>query len=457
MTMEKSQGQTRPDYPVDFPPAYSEAVKPDDIRRTTLFAHTESDVSRSQPNLAPTSSRSTSCLPSRSTSRTGQSLPSKPIVIPREYQRYTQISKELTFSPETTKTWRGAFASPYVRAYPPSLANLPSPISQHDFMTFIDGLNEAWSTAPAFLIGGLIGTAMSTVPLMSVSLAGTGVSTASGIAGAGVSYARTRTFIGKANAEMFLPRGLRVKVLKTEKMMKAVEMPQVSAGKPRLQLPPLERIADVDAAAAATRQNNESRGTEPIEQDPRMRRMAALEGYVEPLDFNVPTAVAPDNWYKKMGAAQARRVEAKQTKKIQKDRREDAKKGAEKAKDTEKEVRECDEEIAKIERKMDKERAKAEKELAKGKETYKVEKELAKELAKLEKDRQEEIAEKEKELRKADGRLAKKSSKGDKEQEKTMKIYWIVIMKEADAQATQAADLEEEDGSESDAAPSPMH
>lgn len=65
--------------------------------------------------------------------------------------------------------------------------------------------------------------------------------------------------------------------------------------------------------------------------DPKMRRMRALEGYVMPLSFDVPPAVSPDSLLHRMGHAQAVRLNQKQDKKAAKGRRKEKRKIAKRA------------------------------------------------------------------------------------------------------------------------------
>lgn len=93
--------------------------------------------------------------------------------------------------PQTSKNFRGAFFSPFVRAYVPELE--AHDISQSDFLTFIDGLNEAFIANPVFQGFGIAGTIMQQFyGVHPVQWAGMGVSVVSGMASAATSYARTR-------------------------------------------------------------------------------------------------------------------------------------------------------------------------------------------------------------------------------------------------------------------------
>jgi len=82
-----------------------------------------------------------------------------------------------------------------------------------------------------------------------------GLKTASGLVSAATSWTRARAYVKAANEEIFLPQGLRCKMLKTQKMMVAV-----GHGDMILQLPPLDRLDQRDVQIGG-------------KDDPRMRRV----------------------------------------------------------------------------------------------------------------------------------------------------------------------------------------
>lgn len=73
---------------------------------------------------------------------------------------------------------------------------------------------------------------------------------------AGTIWTRSRAFVKTANGELFVPKGLKRKVLKTEKMMVVV-----GHGEEALNLPPLGRLED---------------GASGENEEPRMRRARVL-------------------------------------------------------------------------------------------------------------------------------------------------------------------------------------
>ena len=348
-----------------------------------------------------------------------------PCVFPREYHRYIGFSIEKHVlrrdNLETTKSFRGTFFSPFVRAYVPDLENYG--ISRDAFLAFVDGLNEAFVANPAFQLTSTLGMIMSQCyGVDPVVWAGMGLQVASGVASGATSYFRTKEFVKAMNGDLFHPAGLHLNIMTTKKMMNKIGYPE-----DKLQLPPLESYDDLNTPTTMKpREAAKAAQFDSPEDDPRMRRMKALQGYVMPLDFDVPEAVAPESLLKKMGASQAKRLSKKQNKKMGKDRQEGYKKFLEKQREAEKKQREGDKEIAKIERKLAKEEAKL-----MGKEGKKREKaleEFQKEDAKLRREMEKAVAERDKEVAKEMKDAHKERSKVEKKEGKAAhKIRWIVI------------------------------
>lgn len=320
--------------------------------------------------------------------------------------------------PQMSKSFRGAFFSPFVRAYTSELAN--HGIDQETFLSFIDGLNERFVAHPVFQILGIAGGVMSTIyGVHPVQFAGIGLQVASGGASAATSYARTKAYVKEMNAELWHPAGLSCKILTTKKMM-----PQVGCPEEKIQLPPLNTWNDLNQQDSKDDHANLMMA-ELKPDDPRMRRIRALEGYIAPLDFDVPNAVAPETLLRRMGDSQARRLARKQCKKQSKDREDYFKAAAE----AEAVLKYGDKDLVKYEKKMAKLDLKAgsednvhkrEKLLRKHSETHsKLMKKAGKEKGK--KEYQEDVRKYQKE---ADKELAKLDKK---EQKVAQKIRWIVI------------------------------
>jgi hypothetical protein len=161
-------------------------------------------------------------------------------------------------------------------------------------------------------------------------------------------------------------------------------------------------------------------------EDPRMRRLNALHGYVAPLDFNVPAVVAPVNLVNKMAAWQAQKTAEKHEKKEIK-RREKA----------EAKSRHPDETATKGERRLERKLASVEKSLEKhggnpdGKRVRGAQERYEREQRKVE--------------RKA-GRKEGKSGKDERrEEKKANRIRWIVIT-QWEGEAEGDVDSDGEDG-----------
>lgn len=133
-----------------------------------------------------------------------------------------------------------------------------------------------------------------------VQFVGMGLQATSDLSSAATSYMRTKAYLKICNAELFHPTGLHAAVSTTKEMMAKIGHPEEI-----LRLPALETSDDLDL---------ETLSIEPTT-DPRVRRLNALKGYIAPLEFNVPAAVAPENLLAKMSAWQARRLTSKDNEK----------------------------------------------------------------------------------------------------------------------------------------------
>lgn len=148
-----------------------------------------------------------------------------------------------------------------------------------------------------------------------VQLAGIGLQVASTAASGATSYIRTRQYVKAINESYFHPAGLHLHVFGTKKMTAKVNYPQE-----KLELPPLDYNTDLPPPTDGMdrRDSRQQTAAQVMEQnDPRLRRIKALEGYVLPIDLNVPSPATPDNLLKKMSAAKAAKLERKQNRKMQ--------------------------------------------------------------------------------------------------------------------------------------------
>lgn len=246
--------------------------------------------------------------------------------------------------------------SPFARSYSPALGQLLNPIHQEEFLAFIDGLNRAFLSAPAFqamhIAGGMMLSAQGVIPVQAVgavfqigSIATTAV----------VSMMRVKKFLKKANAEMFGPRGLSCRIMSTKKMMQAVGASETNAkGKQvPLKLPALNDISDLHLyESMASQQTGLEDLTPSGAEDPRMRRLRALSAYVSPLTFDVPEDTRKRNWFVQKTEAPLKWLGNKQLHKIDKTREKTLAKREEKAPEVEAEVLKAQAGIESIELKL---------------------------------------------------------------------------------------------------------
>ena len=270
---------------------------------------------------------------------------------------------------------------------------------------------------------------------------------------AGVSVVRVRKYMKKANEETFKPRGLVVRIMSTRKMMGAVGGGMEGKGKGKLLLPPMEELKDLtptpqNAVILFQSENvgekTDDKVTVEVE-DPRMRRLKALEGLIAPLEFEkeaAPTRGAMD----KYGGAPLRWLNKKQDTNLQKAANKSMEHRRTHSGLVEDEFRDTEMQIFGIEERMREIRVSGEKELDGESEVgkrYEVESRMESELAELE-GRREELE------RGRDDRVKEVYKKGDKKLEKLAKkeekianrILWIVVARMDDGVATELVDVE---------------
>lgn len=235
---------------------------------------------------------------------------------------------------------------------------------------------------------------------------GAGLQFAAGLASAATSFVRTKAYVKERNADLFHPVGLHASVLGTGDMMAKVGHPER-----RLMLPPWETVGDLDWEMAGMEGGAAARRAERPWEDPKARRMRALEGFVAPLEFDVPEAASSSNFFDKMGAWQAKRA----AKKHEEEEQERLKKWRETEEGVHEEMRKAQEDLAKKQARLDRELAKQGKR-RKESEIRKAERDVAKEQRKVEK-----------KMREKTGEKADEHSKISKEEKNANKIRWVVI------------------------------
>lgn len=219
---------------------------------------------------------------------------------------------------ETTNLFFIKSFSPFTQGYAPTLSELPNPISESEFSKFIDGVNDAFLPTAVAQLSFVAGGILTNVPLLPVQGAGAVLQGVSLAASAGISSMRAKKYMTEANQKMFHPRNLEAKLMGTKKMMAAIGyIPTDANGK--LSLPPAleqndEGFYSADAAL------DESETTPSTAEDPRMRRLRALEGHVAPFHLAADQAVIPEQWFKKYSTAPTRWLNGRDIKKMTKAR-----------------------------------------------------------------------------------------------------------------------------------------
>jgi len=323
--------------------------------------------------------------------------------------------------------------SPFARAYAPILATLPNPISNPEFLTFIDGLNTAFLSSPIFQAAHVAGGALLGSQILPAQAVGGVFQVASVALSAGVSVVRVRSFMKKSNDKIFAPRGLVVKIMSTKNMMAATHCSNLD-GKGKLALPPLENLTDLTPQTGALVRHDGRTNTfaVPVE-DPRLRRLRALEGYIAPLEFET-VSKEPKGVYHKYGGAPLRWLNRKQDQKLAKAASKSTAKRIEKAPEAEAEVLRSEKAIEDLDAKIYAVHQEGQKELQAcigadaEQERSTIEARIDYETAMLE-------AKKLEEMERRDIEIAKIYKKGDKKLDKLAKkeekianrILWVVI------------------------------
>ncbi|KAJ5660114.1 hypothetical protein N7507_006565 [Penicillium longicatenatum] len=308
----------------------------------------------------------------------------------------------------------GSYMSPFVRVRVPELEQQTA-LTPSNLTTFIDGLNEAFLGNPALQATNAVGSIIGLVPLGTAQIVGAGLNAGAGLATAGVSIARTKSYMKTANETIFKPKGLHVQISKTDKMLSQIGMPNDGAVFARHQY---RRIMDA-----------------PADENPIAQRMSVLGDRVMRLSFEgVSAPVSPDNWMKKVGSFSAQRAEQKQLRKLGKKQakaerrccKSDRKKGK-----FERKQEEIEEEIDDLKGEIDDVMVQIQSLGPEQQGNEKMRRELKKDLRDLKKDlrdaeeKYEDLMEK---VDRRDRRDEKHSRRQMKEAQKVNKMLWIVIL-----------------------------
>lgn len=149
----------------------------------------------------------------------------------------------------------------------------------------------------------MAGSALMGTQILPVQVAGGAVQAVSALTSASISFVRVRKLMSEANTTIFGPRGLQAHIMSTKKMTAAIGYDAVDS-KGKLQLPPLQNMNGIvefgeDGASIDGQLRDQA-------EDPRMRRIHALDGYCSPLSFDVPEQPLPDNTLKRIATAPTR-------------------------------------------------------------------------------------------------------------------------------------------------------
>ncbi|PSK37991.1 hypothetical protein B9Z65_1182 [Elsinoe australis] len=286
-------------------------------------------------------------------------------------------------------------------------------IQQDEFLTFIDGFNEAFVAHPIFqglgIAGAVMGMAYGVHP---VQWAGLGLQIFSGMVSSATSYLRARQYVQAINMELFNPAGLHVTVMTTKKMMAKIGLPGE-----QLKLHPLSADAPAPNGSAnilAYESQLEFQQLPKLEHA-RAQSLEALQGHVMPLDFNVPEAKTPDNQSSKKKREKANEEIVKMNAEADKEQRKGDK-------DVLKKQCEAEKEISKLERELEREKS-VSKRLKASKKLQNEKSKLLNEVEKEAKKRDEKVESKRQDARKEIEKVGKSESKI------ANKIRWLVISK----------------------------
>ena len=258
--------------------------------------------------------------------------------------------------------------------------------------------------------------------------AGMGLQFASGAASNATSYIRTREYVKATNQNLFNPAGLRLRVLKTKDMIKRVGYPEE-----KLQLPQITTEVDLDEVRGLKAKDAAAKlVSQSSLDDPTVRRVEAMKGYVLPLNTDVPAQTFPDNLLRKMGAAQASKSARKQGEKSSKKDIKQEKQKIKGARRIEKVESRGEGRLERLKSTQDQNAENLEKQLSltddRGAQE-RIQKEHDKEQRRLEKRIAKRSAKNERKLNKRLDRQAKRTGNIDEEaSKKAHKIRWLVIM-----------------------------
>ncbi|KAK4945639.1 hypothetical protein LTR10_015258 [Elasticomyces elasticus] len=278
-----------------------------------------------------------------------------------------------------------ALGAPFARAYAEVLQSYD--INPVVWTEFVDNFNVLLTGSPPLTALSVAGQALSFVPVHYLGLAGTGLQMAAGLGKYAMVKTRCAHFVKRSNEQFFVPRGLKVKILKTEHLARIC-----GVSLEEFMVKPLQPGTNLDNVGG-----------------PLDRRLEAVSGRVADLTLNVPPPTEQTNILAKISAKESAHSEAKMNKKTMKNRE----KAMEKMPTTPGGVN------AKAQKDLDKLDKEEEKVYRKETEPRKIEKELRK----IEEDRRKVMEDAQKDAAKDQ----EDSIKEDKEVKKSKKGLWIIV------------------------------
>ncbi|KAJ7185787.1 hypothetical protein C8R46DRAFT_882198 [Mycena filopes] len=191
------------------------------------------------------------------------------------------------------------FDAPFARGYSPTLESVD--LTRDQLLAFVDGLNLAMTASPPLRVVNLAGMVIGFVPYHWAMIAGAAIQAGAKTGMRVLSKTLTDRYLRAANLRLFKPRGLSVRICTTAAMRHLVMRTPITAAPSKLKrfgrgvgsvllrvpLPTVNAavhlVADKPPKIAAT---------DPAGQNKKLlatrRRVAALEGYALPLDFDMP-------------------------------------------------------------------------------------------------------------------------------------------------------------------------
>lgn len=292
-----------------------------------------------------------------------------------------------------------ALGSPFLRAYPLELQAFD--FSPSDFLQFLDELNRIVVVSPPVRVVGLAGSIVGLVPEPTAQIIGASLEASSRLAAYGMNKGRSELFLRDANERLFVPRGLKVEIVKLEVVAKLAGIPILNDG----------GKVDKSLQLLAPLENNH------IDLSAQQRRLIALAPWTSPLEL-MPNdhQVVPQGVIDKMHAAasdrQRKKEEAKSLYKRTKAQERGDKQSDKAQDDFDKEAAKLDKEKEKIHRKEGRKPEKLDKELRKlDKEREKIRREYDEQMEKV-------VEKKDKAIRK------------DAEEMAVRKVLWLLIRNE---------------------------